>query len=128
MKGIMILWMVFLGLASNAQSSTDAIVGKWLKTPKEDLIIRVYKEGNEYKGKIIKEKETYKNKTLGFVILEKLKYNSDKKIWKGGTIHDPNSGKSYDAEAKIKEDGSLEVNCYLGMKFLGTKKYFKRIK
>lgn len=128
MKGIMILWMIFFGLASYAQSSPDAIVGKWLKTPKEDLVIRVYKAGTEYKGKIIKEKEALKNKWVGFIILEGLQYNSDKQTWKGGKIHDPNSGKTYDAEAKIKEDGYLEVNCYLGMKFLGTKKYFKWVK
>lgn len=120
------IFIVFRGLATYAQTP-DAIVGKWLKTPKEDLIIRVYKAGSEYKGKIIKEKQTYKNKSVGFVILEKLKYNSNKQIWKGGKIHDPNSGKTYDAEAKINEDGSLEVNCYIGMKFLGTKKYFKRV-
>ena len=128
MKGIIILLTIFFAQGSYAQTMPDAIVGKWLKTPKEDLIIRVYKAGNEYKGKIIKEKEAYKNKTVGFVILENLQFDNDKQTWNGGKIHDPNSGKTYDAEAKINEDGSLEVNCYKGLKFIGTKKYFKRIK
>ncbi len=127
MKGIIVILAVLLGSASKAQKP-DAIVGKWLKTPKEDLIIRVYKVGAEYKGKILKEKEALKNKSIGFVILEKLRYNNDKHIWTGGKIHDPNTGKTYDAEAKINNDGSLEVNCYMGAKFLGTKKYFKRVK
>ena len=128
MKAIIILLTVVFGLESYAQSNPDAIVGKWLKTPKEDLVIRVYKAGTEYKGKIVKEKEIYKDKTVGFVILENLAYDSEKQVWKGGKIHDPNSGKTYDAEAKIDTDGSLEVKCYLGIKFLGTKKYFKRVK
>ena len=128
MKAIIILLTVVFGLESYAQSNPDAIVGKWLKTPKEDLVIRVYKAGTEYKGKIVKEKEIYKDKTVGFVILENLAYDSEKQVWKGGKIHDPNSKKTYDAEAKIDTDGSLEVKCYLGIKFLGTKKYFKRVK
>ena len=127
MKGLLVMLMVIVGFTTYAQMP-DAIIGKWLKTPKEDLIIRVYKSGNEYKGKIIREKEVLKNKSVGFVILENLEYNSNKQTWRGGKIHDPNSGKTYDAEAKINEDGLLEVNCYLGMKFLGTKKYFKRVK
>ena len=128
MKGYLIIGMLVFGLASYGQIKPDAIVGKWLKAPKEDLVIRVYKTGTEYKGKIVKEKDVYKSKFVGFVILENLQYNSDKQVWKGGKIHDPNSGKTYDAEAKIEKDGSLEVNCYLSMKFLGTKKYFRRIK
>lgn len=128
MKGLKILLPLFFSLESYAQTNPDAIVGKWLKTPKADLVIQVYKAGTEYKGKIVKEKEIYKNKTVGFVILENLEYDIEKQVWKGGKIHDPNSGKTYDAEAKIDTDGSLEVKCYLGMKFLGTKKYFKRVK
>ena len=124
----MIIGMLVFGLASYGQTKPDAIIGKWLKTPKEDLIIRVYKAGNEYNGKIIKEKEALKNKSVGFIILENLQFDNDKQTWNGGKIHDPNSGKTYDAEAKINEDGSLEVNCYKGLKFIGTKKYFKRIK
>ena len=127
MKGLLVILFVLVGLTTNAQTP-DVIIGKWLKTPKVDLVIRVYKVGNEYRGKIIKEKESLKNKSVGFVILENLQYNSEKQTWRGGKIHDPNTGKTYDAEAKINEDGILEVNCYLGMKFLGTKKYFKRVK
>ena len=127
MRSIIIIFAMVIGFTSQAQTP-DAIVGKWLKTPKEDLIIRVYKVGTEYKGKIVKEKEALKNKSLGFVILENLQYNLDSKNWRGGKIHDPNTGKTYDAEAKINKDSLLEVNCYKGMKFIGTKKYFKRIK
>ena len=49
-------------------------------------------------------------------------------MWKSGKIHDPNSGSTYDAEAKIKSDGTLEVLGYMGMKFLGSKRTFKRVR
>ena len=111
-----------------SQNSQDAIIGKWLKTPKEDLIIQVYKTGNEYKGKITWSKNNDPKKPVGYVILEGLEYNKNRNMWKSGKIHDPNSGSTFDAEAKIKSDGTLEVLGYMGMKFLGTKKYFKRVK
>lgn len=77
MKGIMVLWAIFFSIISHAQTSPDAIVGKWLKTPKEDLVIKVFKAGSEYKGKILKEKEALKKQSVGFVILENLHYNKE---------------------------------------------------
>ena len=127
MKQIIILLTILISLKCYAQNNADAIVGKWLKIPKEDLIIEVYKTGNEYKGKITWTKNNDPKKPVGYVILENLKYNANKKMWKGGKIHDPNSGSTYDAEAKIKSDGTLEVLGYMGMKFLGSKKYFKKV-
>ena len=128
MKQLIILFTIILSSKSYSQINADAITGKWLRTPKEDLIIQVYKSGNEYKGKIEWAKDNDQKRPAGFVILENLVYNSDKKIWKSGKIHDPNSNRTYDAEAKIKSDGTLEVLGYIGFKFLGSKKYFKRVK
>ena len=128
MKALLIVITVLFSLSSYSQKNADAIVGKWLKTPKEDLIIQVYKVGDEYKGKIAWSKDNESKKPAGFIILEDLKYNANKNMWKSGRIHDPGSDKTYDAEAKIKSDGTLEVLGYLGMRFLGKKKYFKRVK
>jgi uncharacterized protein (DUF2147 family) len=127
MKPMLILFIILFSLPCYCQT-TDEIVGKWLRTPKEDLIIQVYRAGNEYKGKIAWTKDKDSKKPLGFIILEELEYNPKKKSWRGGKIHDPNTGNTYDAEAKIKSDGTLEVLGYLGMRFLGKKKYFKRVK
>ena len=127
MKQFLALIMIVFSLKCYSQTIEDAIVGKWLKTPKEDLIIEVYREGNQYNGKLSWAKDSKKKKSEGAVILQNLTYNADKKIWKDGSIHDPNSGKTYDAEAKIKSDGTLELYAYMGIKFFGTKKYFKRV-
>lgn len=128
MRQLLFFLFIFSFFNTTAQKIPDAIVGRWLKTPKEDLVIRVYKTGNEYRGKVIQEKDLAKKQAIGFVILENLHYDNDKQVWTDGKIHDPMSGKTYDAEATINRDGTLEVKCYMGMKFIGTKKYFKRVK
>ncbi len=128
MKLLLILLTILFSIKCYSQNNPDAIIGKWLKIPKEDLIIEVDKTGNEYKGKITWTKDNDKKKPLGFVILEKLKYNSKNKRWEKGKIHNPTSGNTYNGTAKIKADHTLEVNGYMGMKFLRKKKYFKKVK
>src|SRR5690606_32618760 len=99
-----------------------------IRVPKEDMIIEVFKAGNEYKGKIAWTKDNDQKKPIGFIILENLNFNSRKMMWTDGKIQDPNSGKTYSAEAKIKSDGNLEVLGYMGLKIIGSKKEFKRVR
>ena len=127
MRVILLLLISLLSYKCYAQTNPDLIIGKWLKTSKEDLIIEVYKIENEYKGKIAWAKDST-SKLIGFQILEGLKYNATSKIWSNGEIHNPRSGSTYSAIAKIRTDGTLEVLAYKGMKFFGRKKYFKRVK
>ena len=47
------------------------------------------------------EKKALKKQCVGFVILKNLHYDKDKQLWTEDKIHDPNSGKTYDAEATI---------------------------
>ncbi len=72
MKKIILFLIILLSFKSYAQSNADAIIGKWLKIPKEDLIIEVYKVKDEYKGKINWAKNNDKKKPVGFVILDGL--------------------------------------------------------
>lgn len=85
----------------------DAILGKWLKANKEDLVVEVLRQGGGYMGIVISSKTNEKSR--GFIMLENLKYNVKEKIWEG-TIHDPKSGRRYDAEVKMQTDGTLEVS------------------
>ena len=128
MSHLVILLTVLFSIKSPTPNHADMIVGKWINIPKENLIIEVYRLNNEYKGKISWGKDNDKKKPVGFIILDKLKYNSKSNIWENGKIHDPNTGHTYSATAKIKDDGSLEVLGYIGLKIFGTKKYFKRVK
>ena len=97
MKQFLALITIVFSLKCYSQTIEDAIIGKWLKTPKEDLVIEVYREGNQYNGKLSWAKDSEKKKSEGAVILQNLEYDSDKKTWKNGSINDPNSGKTYDA-------------------------------
>lgn len=126
MKKIFLLFSLLYSLTGFAQKA-DAITGKWLIIPKQNLIINVYRVGNSYLGKItwVKDKEKAKP---GFLILEKLVYNEDLHSWDHGKIHNPSGGGTYNAIAKIRNDGTLEVHAYKGFKFLGTDKLFKRVK
>ena len=66
-------------------------------------------------------------KLKGFQILEGLKYNAGEKIWEGGKIHHPRKASTYSASTKIRTDGTLELLAYKGLKFIGRKKYFRRV-
>ena len=124
-----LILMVLIPHLLYSQSNSESIVGKWLKTPKEDLIIEVYKSKDSYNGKIswVKDNNGTK-KPIGFKIMEGLKYDAKKKTWEKGKISDPQSGKTYGAKARIKSDGILELRAYKGMILLGRKKFFIRVK
>lgn len=121
MKAITLLAMLFSlkGYSQNA----DAIIGKWLKANKEDLIIEVYKVKDEYEGKISWSKDD--KKPEGFVMLEDLRYNKVSRQWEGGKIHDPHSSRSYGGVVTMKPDGTLQVaGEFL---FFKSKRIFKRV-
>ena len=122
MKRIIVILAIVFSQKCYSQNA-DAIIGKWLKTNKEDLIIEVYKVKDEYKGKINWSKDN--RKPEGFVMLENLRFDQKSKKWVEGKIHDPNSSRSYSATAVMKSDGTLEVSgAFL---FFKSKRAFKRI-
>lgn len=128
MKLFCVVLLGLLSLHTSAQNASPAIVGKWMKIPKEDLVIEVYQAGKGYNGKISWVKPGDTTKEVGFLILENLAFNANRNFWENGKIYSPGSGNVYGAEATIKPDGTLEVLGYKGMKFIGKKKYFRRVK
>ena len=58
-------------------------------------------------------------------MLENLKYNQEEKKWEGGKIHDPKSGRSYNASVSMLPDGTMEVSGKL--LFIKSKRVFKRV-
>lgn len=118
---LIVIAALLLSLKGYAQNA-DVIVGKWLKANKEDLVVEVFKAGEGYNGKINWSKDN--SKPAGFIMLENLKYNQKKKNW-AGTIHDPKSGRSYDATVVMKQDGMIEVSG--SMLFFKISRLFKRV-
>lgn len=138
---ISLFLFLFLGMVWNIQAqSENAILGLWYNTEKTAQI-QIIKSGSEYIGKIIwvknpntdgkpvldKQNADPKLRTrpiVGLSILDGLKYAGG--IWKDGEIYDPNSGKTYSCELRLKSESILEVKGYLGFSFVGkTVEWFK---
>lgn len=139
----LILFACFVSTA-RAQRA-DAILGKW-KAEEKVLTIQIYKQGSEYRGKIV----TYQNRhhpeknpatqrdihnpepalrqrrLIGMDVLTGLYYDAGNKSWEEGTVYSPGNGKSYSASLRLKQDGKLEVRAYKGISLLGKTMTFVR--
>lgn len=122
--------------------SEDRIIGKWL-TNDEEVIIEIFKKGDEYFGRLDWMEEAYdpdgskkvddknpdgeKQERLleGLVVLSSFTYEGDDK-WSNGTIYNPNTGRTYDAYIKLDDD-KLNVRGYIGFAFLGRTEVASRV-
>lgn len=120
----------------------EKVLGTWLNEEGTSHI-RVFKATNgKYYGKIewlkedpdrldvnnpdeIKQREPL----MGLTILKGFDYNQGKERWDGGTIYDPDNGKTYDCFMWFEgEFNTLYIKGYvLGMKFIGRETIWKRV-
>lgn len=126
-------------------NAAEKVCGKW-QLNGEKLIVQVYKEGNEFKAKIVwfddhddtKEMDYWtdeKNpdpalrnrKLLGMNVLEKLTYSPETNSWEDGMIYDAKHGRHWNSSAYIDNTGMLKVKGYWHYKFIGKTLTFKRI-
>ncbi|MBD1394622.1 DUF2147 domain-containing protein [Mucilaginibacter glaciei] len=136
-----ILFMAVCTLTVSAQNA-DAILGKWL-SPTSEGQIQIYKKGSKFFGKLVWMKvpdEDGKPKLdkfnpdptlrsrpkLNLEILKDFVYDGDN-VYEGGTIYDPQSGKTYSCKMTLKGD-ILKVRGYMGISLLGRTENFSRIK
>ncbi len=139
--GILIFMMPF------SVFSQKDIVGVW-KTIDDDGVteksyVKIWKEGDTYKGKIIdifnkedrdnlctecdEDDPRYNKPVLGMVIIDKLK-KVDENEWDDGEILDPNNGEVYDCKMSIDENGNLVVRGYIGWSLIGRSQTWIRKK
>ena len=116
--------------------NTDAIVGVW-KTGEGNAMVRIYKNGDKYQGKIVwlkepNDPETGKpkqdknhpdeaNKTralLGMINIWGFTYKENN-LWDDGNIYDPKNGSTYSCTIKMINPNSLEVRGYIGVSIIG---------
>jgi uncharacterized protein (DUF2147 family) len=127
-KTLLLLLLTGIGyIHGYAQDQPDVIVGKWMKLPKKDLIIEVYKTAATYHGKICWTKPG-DDKPVGFVIIQNLKYNGESNKWENGIIQHPNSSISYAPEVKLDDEQNLIVKGYKGLKFISMSRTFTCVK
>jgi uncharacterized protein (DUF2147 family) len=122
-----------ISMGSLMAQTEGAILGTWYNTEKSAKI-EIIKNGTEFLGKIIwiepdgKDLKTILDKEnsdpnlrkrpiMGLTILHGLKFKNG--IWEGGKIYDPESGKTYSCELKLKGKGILEVKGYMGFSWVG---------
>jgi len=129
---VFIFFMMF-GFQFVQAQSESAILGTWFNAEKSAKI-EILKSGSKYMGKIVwielkgRDPKTIldsknsdpilqKRPIMGLTILENLSFKNG--TWEGGKIYDPESGKTYSCELKIKDKEILEVKGYLGFSWVG---------
>ena len=138
---IVLLWSVSVALAA------ESPLGRWKtiddETNKEKSVVEVYEAGGKLYGKIVEllqEKDggagklcekctgSDANKPLvGMVFVKDLKKDDDE--YTGGTIMDPNNGKTYKCKMEVVEGGEkLKVRGFIGLSLLGRTQIWQRVK
>ena len=119
------------------------IEGTWL-TAKEDAHIEISKVGDTYQGKIVwlertheddgsirkdhlnPKKELQNHEIMGMAILNDFKYKG-KGNWEGGTVYDPDSGKTYSGNISLNGHDMLKLRGFVGISLLGRTEYWNRV-
>ncbi|MBI5481499.1 MAG: DUF2147 domain-containing protein [Deltaproteobacteria bacterium] len=137
----LVVLAVLAGAPGLVAAAPTTPVGRWKtiddSSGKAKSIVEIYDRGGKLYGKIIKLilepgedpnpkcdkcKGDKKDKpVIGMVILEGLWREGDE--WKGGTILDPDNGKTYRCKLKL-EKGKLKVRGYIGVSLLGRTQYW----
>jgi uncharacterized protein (DUF2147 family) len=145
-KLFVIVMLFVLGGAAPVVAQVDsamanAILGEWLTGEKTSKIL-IYKDGDEYLGKIswLKEperdgkprvdeknpEERLRNQPLmGLVILRGFTFDGED-TWTGGKIYDPKSGNDYSAKMTLADPKTLNLRGYILIPLLGRTETWTR--
>lgn len=136
--------LIFSGLASlflfssfsTVPNNADAIVGVW-KTGEGTAMVRIYKNGEKYQGKIVwlkepNDPETGKPKVdknhpdeatrtrpiLGLINVWGFVFKEDN-LWDDGNIYDPKNGNTYSCTIRMENANTISVRGYIGVSLIG---------
>jgi uncharacterized protein (DUF2147 family) len=140
---ISLLIFLFSGLLFG-QADQDKLVGVW-EPSNGKARVKIDKIGNKYYGKIVWLKEPIDPETeqpkldknnpdvsmrsaplRGYRMLKDFVYSGNGE-WTEGTIYDPESGSTYNCVIKLKDDNTLDIRGYVGVKALGRTDVWKRL-
>ena len=139
-------------VAVAAAPGADDIVGLWATDPEGEggqAHVEIYEQDGRYAGRIVwLEEPVYDaddpmagqpkvdrenpdpalrdRPVEGLLIMEGFEYDGDGR-WSGGTIYDPDNGKTYKSKVKF-EDGLLKVRGFIGFSLLGRTTEWTRVK
>lgn len=139
--------------ASDVDDEANAILGEWLTDMKgtELARVKIYLEDGRYFGRITwleypefrAEDEkgmagmvkvdrenpdpALRNRpVLGLVIVKDFEYRGAWK-WKGGTIYDPESGRTYRGSMRLTSGGTLKMRGFVGFPLFGRTTRWSRV-
>jgi uncharacterized protein (DUF2147 family) len=131
-----ILGALVLAFTAGAAFAQATPVGLWKtiddETKQEKSLVRITESAGVLSGRIEKIVDPAKQdsvcdkcddarkgqKVLGMTIVEGVKKNAGEPYWDGGTILDPNNGKTYKVRMTPKDGGkALEVRGFIGFFF-----------
>lgn len=130
----------------SAHHSSADIAGRWMST-ENNLEVEIFKTGNEFKAKVVwfddsddkskpldtrcdvknPDEQLRTRKVIGMEVMHGLIYNPNNDDWENGRIYDAKSGKNWNANAWIMEDGNLKVRGFWHFQCLGKNIFFKRV-
>lgn len=138
LKRFLLLSLLSIALSAGADADQARAHGHWL-TDDKDGTIEVSTTGTGIlQGQIVagrggKDRLDSKNpdpaqrtqSLRGKLILQGMKYDGNGK-WSGGTIYDPNNGKTYKAKVEIVGDNELKIRGYVGSPIFGRNEIWTR--
>ena len=143
---VLLLLSLTLSLAAPADDA-DAILGQWT-TAEAKSQVRIYAQDGLYHGRIVALKEPRfpddpehqdyveglegqpkidrnnpdealrKRPIVGMNLMSGFQYDGDN-VWSGGTIYDPESGKTYKCKLTLVAPNELNVRGYVGISLFG---------
>ena len=139
---LVLLGLLLFSVVSIASVEGDRLLAFWF-TEDDNATVEIYREDDAYFGRIVALKNPlYADDTttgmacqpkvdlnnpdldkqsrpiVGLNLLRGFIYIGDNK-WRKGKIYDPENGKDYDCNIKLKDDGSLSLRCYIGFSLFG---------
>ncbi len=121
------------------------IIGYWLTEEGQSQIEISQSDDGKFSGRIVwleepldddglpKRDDDNPDRSLrsrplaGLKILKGFSYDQEKGEWSGGTIYDPENGRTYSAYMRLDGNNTLRMRGYvMGMRFLGRSTYWER--
>lgn len=123
----------------------DALIGIW-EPSHGKARIKIDKIADKYYGRIVwlkepKDPDTGEPKLdknnpdesmqsaplRGYRMLKDFEYNAEDEEWVEGTIYDPENGNTYSSVIKLKDNNTLDIRGFIGMKTFGRTDEWKRL-
>lgn len=144
MKKPVVFVVVFLLAGTFIYGQANRIAGHWL-TGEGQSQIEIFERGGSFYGKIVwldepleddgtpkldkenPDRALRRRPLMGLELLQGFSYDASKNEWSGGTIYDPENGRTYTAYIRLEDNNTLRLRGYvMGMRFMGRTTHWTR--